>query len=171
MDGVATSWPVTSTMFIGSTAVLIGEAVILSHPNTQFGFVFNVASITCALSGAILTTAIMVKCTSGLGAIGARQRRAATIQHHLRELHYLPAEEKAILIHAAAYRTQVFLATISDEQLEPLVAKGYVEVVPGLHNWQNWPHKVPDHVWRELVKLVPEERSKSASRNLLPGRD
>lgn len=170
IDAMGASWPVALAACIGSISILVGEGFGISYLATLPRLVFGIAFLIAAFSGAVLIVAIIVKSIAGIEDHRTRRRRAEAKKRHIAALNNLPDEEKAVLNYVASCRTQVFLASMNHNRLEPLIAKGYVEVVRGMHSVVDWPHKVPDHIWNELLLLVPETQNKRALHNPLASR-
>lgn len=51
----------------------------------------------------------------------------------------------------------VIVANFNEPRLLPLVAKGYLDRMAGTHSILEWPFRIPDHVWEELMRQWKEE--------------
>lgn len=154
LEAMSASWPVALAILMGSSAVLVGERVELSYLTTLPDFIFGIAFLLAAFSASVLAVTFIRSVVAQFDALRVHQRRKQQIEKHVSGLADLPNPERDVLTYVAACRTQVFLAPQAHVRLEPLVAKGYVQILPGTHSILEWPHKVPDHIWAELIRLV-----------------
>lgn len=154
LEAMSASWPVALAILLGSSAVLAGERVELSYLTTLPGFIFGIAFLSAAFSASVLFVTFIRFTLAQFAKSRASQRRKHQIEKHVAGLDDLPAQEREVLSYVAACRTQVFLAPQAHVRLEPLIAKGYVQMMPGIHSILEWPYKVPEHIWAELVNLV-----------------
>lgn len=150
IDAMDTSWPVALTIFFAASALLYadhsGIRYVQGLPTWFVGAVF----VAAVLSGSVVASAAVRKLFAlAMRPFVTRRRRIAQVKH-VEGLSGLPNNEIAILIWAAAQNTQVFLAPLNHKFLEPLVAKGYVVILPGMHTVHEWPHSIPDHIWQDL---------------------
>lgn len=162
VEAMSTSWPVALTIFIGSAAALVGEAVGIAYLAALPSWIFGTAFLFAVFSGAIVIVAALQAFSAWVGRPFRRRRAEQWKANHVEQLNHLPPEEAHVLVWAVANNTQVFLARVSHERLEPLVAKGYLQMLPGHHSILKWPYRIPDHIWEALRKDADElpERSK-----------
>lgn len=154
-DAMSATWPVALATFIGSSAILLGEAVDIRYLQTLPDWFLGTAFLVAVFSGSIVVVAIV----RGLFELARRPFQYRRIQQakvkHIDRLMGLPDEEKHILAWAVTNGTQVFLAPFNHERLEPLLAKGYVQTVGGTHSIIAWPYSIPDHIWDYLYVHRP----------------
>ncbi|RUW26946.1 hypothetical protein EOA34_06590 [Mesorhizobium sp. M4B.F.Ca.ET.013.02.1.1] len=163
-DAMSASWPVALAACIGSAAVLVGEAFGLHYLSTLPDWLLGAAFLVCVFSGAVVAVAILRFLFSLPRKMLAARRRAKWKRKHVEELQFLPPQELHVLAWAAQCGTQVFTAPYNHQLLEPLIAKGYVQMIGGHHSIVNWPYRIPDHIWEqasnEFASWPPEEQEK-----------
>jgi hypothetical protein len=154
VEAMSTSWPVALAIFLGSSATLIGEAYGIEYLATLPNWLLGTAFLLAVFSGAVLAVSLLRSVLSQIARPFRIRRIRKWKAQHIEKLQRMPTQEIHVLAWVAAQNTQVFLAPLNDAALEPLIAKGYVEIVPGHHSVLDWPHRIPDHVWDFMINEV-----------------
>jgi hypothetical protein len=164
-EAMNASWPVALAIMLGATAVLLSHHYEVAYVQALPGWMLSIAFLIALFSGAIIVVAI-IRGLLDLFKMPFRRRRAKKWkERHVHQIGNLPQSEMHVLIWAAVNNTQVFLAPMNHERLEPLIAKSYIQMLAGRHSIIDWPYKVPDHIWDTLTadqsKLPPPDRVSS----------
>jgi hypothetical protein len=160
-DAMSASWPVALAICIGASAVLVGEHFQIRYLTTLPEWLLGTAFLVTVFSGAVVVVALAQWAINLMARPFRRLRAERWKSRHLEELQALPPQEGYILAWAAQQNTQVFLAPYNDQLIEPLIAKSFVEIIPGTHSILDWPHRIPDHIWaamREWIATYPPDR-------------
>jgi len=165
IEAMTASWPAALAAFIGSAGLLFSDHLGVRYLATLPAWALGVALVVAWFSAGILFVALVRWLLDLVGRPFRRRRKARAKAEHVEGLAGLPDEEKYILAWAGHRNTQVFLAEFNHELLEPLVAKGYVSIVPGHHSILAWPHRIPDHIWKEVRAGVAAHPSKQELRD------
>jgi hypothetical protein len=150
LEAMEASWPVALTVFLGAAALLTCDHFGLSYTKVLPEWFLGAIFIFLVFSSAVLVVSLLRFVVNAIARPIRRKRAEKWRQEHAEKMKDLPIPEIGVLLWAASQNTQVFLAPFNHELLEPLVAKGYVEHVPGHHSILDWPHHIPDHVWTFL---------------------
>lgn len=152
IDALNSSWPVVLAVFVASIALLICDAYEVEYLKGLPASTTSIAFVVAITSSALLVARVAQALIAGLRRIGSARVRSERQLEHARKLWELPDGEKYLLCWAVANRQQVFLANFTEPRLQPLVAKGYLHRLPGSHSMLEWPFKIPEHIWAELMR-------------------
>lgn len=150
IEAMSASWPVALAICLGSSVVLACKSLGVSYLASAPAWLFAATFFAAVLSGSVLAVSALRSAINWISHWRKRLRRERLEQRHVEKMSELPATEQAILLYALAQGTQVFAAPMNHRLVEPLIAKGYLCIVPGVHDMSEWPHIVPEHIWRAL---------------------
>jgi hypothetical protein len=157
VDAMNASWPVALTIFMACAGILISDYAEFRYIAGLPPWVPSAAFIAAIFSGSVVIVRLLQATISAIEAPFRRRKWQATLQSHLAKLDELPQNEAAVLVWAIASRNQVIVANFNEPRLLPLVAKGYLDRLGGTHSILEWPFRIPDHVWDELMRQWKEE--------------
>jgi hypothetical protein len=152
IEAMNASWPVALTVLAACCGLLISDALGLSYLAGLPLWVLSTTFIIAVFAAAVVVVRILQGLISAVTAPLRNRRWNAAVQAHLKRMAELPPEEGAILAWAVANKRQVFIANLNEPLLAPLVAKGFIERVSGHHSILEWPYRIPDHIWDELMR-------------------
>ena len=156
------SWPVALAACSGASAILVGDAYGVRYLLDLPPWLFSTAFLIAVFSGAIVVVAIIQWCLRALHKFVRWRGHQKQIAAHLGRLRALPENEIEVLFWAAQHGRQVFLTNLNHPRVEPLLAKGYLQLVAGTHDVLDWPYKIPDHVWdflaTDMATDIPEDQ-------------
>lgn len=152
LDALNSSWPVALAAFVASVALLVCDAYEVEYLKGLPASTTSTAFVIAITSAALLVARAAKALVDGIGKRGSARQRALQLADHAAKAWELPDEEKHILAWAVANKQQVLLASFIEPRLQPLVAKGYLQRLSGSHSVLEWPYRIPDHVWLELLQ-------------------
>lgn len=152
IDAMNSSWPVALAICLSCLGVLGAYSYYPEYIGGLPSSTKSVVFLGAIFSGSIVLVRI-VQVILGMIAFPYRfWRRKRAQAQHVRQLWDLPNDERWVLAWAVASNKQVILANFTDARLAPLVSKDFLYRLPGNHSILDWPHKVPDHIWKELQR-------------------
>lgn len=152
IDALNSSWPVAVAALVASVALLICDFYGVEYMKGLPSSTVSVAFVVAVASSAMLVARAAQALIAGIRSIGSARARSEQFSEHARKLWELPDGERYLLCWAIANKQQVFLASFTEARLQPLVAKGYVHRLPGSHSLLEWPYRIPEHIWGELMR-------------------
>ncbi|MDM8166979.1 MAG: super-infection exclusion protein B [Roseovarius sp.] len=106
--------------------------------------------IVAIFSWSIVLANLVGKVASSIQLAIKRSKYRSARKKVVEKLHRLPEEQHRVMAHHFEQNKQSFTAKFNQPELEPLLALGLVEIVPGTHNRLRWPYIIPDDVWAEM---------------------
>lgn len=157
IEAMNASWPVALTIFAACCGLLISDTFQLRYLAGLPSWVLSATFVIAVFSGSVIIVRALQGIISLITAPLRARRFDSAVKAHLKRLEEMPPEEGAILAWAVANKKQVFVAGINEPRLAPLVAKGFLERLAGTHSMLEWPYRIPDHVWDELMRQWNED--------------
>jgi hypothetical protein len=161
IDAMSISWPIALAISIGSGIILVSnEYIHISYVQRLPEWFFTALFIIFIFSLSILIVSIIQTTFRGINILHKNRKHWANLAKHVSQISELPDEEMQILMWAAKHKRKSFVESLHHPQLEPLIAKGFIRVVPGQHSIIDWPYIIPDHIWDAICLIaerVPDE--------------
>ncbi|WP_156921897.1 hypothetical protein [Azorhizobium doebereinerae] len=159
IEAMGASWPVALAIVLGALGILAGDHYEIRYlqglPSWALGTVFFVGAFALAVLTVGITRAAIRALLWPFRAISRWRYR----RKKLAELYELPPEETHVLAWAVQQRSQVILAPLGDRRITPLVAKGFLHLVPGRYSVLDCPYKIPDFIWETIKNDRPADGS------------
>lgn len=161
MEAMQAGWPVALTITIAAGAIISADMYKLEYVTTLPRWALGIAFVVGICSAAVLCVAMLRGILRALHRVYWWIRSIGSTQRIAARLHELPHDEIHVLVWAKSQGKQVFTASIIEQKLVALTAKGLVVRHGGRHSAAEWPYSIPQNVWDAIDIAFTREDPRS----------
>lgn len=152
VDAMSVGWPIALAISIGSSFVLLAHHFQVTYVAGLPQWLLALVFILAVFSAGVWIAELVRAAGRGVKFITQKAAMRKTRRRRLEWLRSLPEHEHNVMAFMFTRNTQAFPAMHGHERLVSLIQKGLITVQPGTHSVLDWPHFIPDYVWKEMER-------------------